>query len=74
MTSSQLNIEIVGSKISLLGEGPVWDAKQGIIYWIDILNGQLHSHHPKTNTEASIALDQMIGSFALSDHGKIYYI
>jgi len=71
MTSSQLNIEIVGSKISLLGEGPVWDAKQGIIYWIDILNGQLLSHHPKTNKQESIALDQMIGSFALSDHGKI---
>lgn len=71
MTSSQLNIEIVGSKISLLGEGPVWDAKQGMIYWIDILNGQLHSHHPKKNTQASIGLDQMIGSFALSDHGKI---
>lgn len=71
MTSSQLNIEIVGSKISLLGEGPVWDAKQGMIYWIDILNGQLHSHHPQTNTEASIGLDQMIGSFALSENGKI---
>jgi sugar lactone lactonase YvrE len=71
MTSSQLNIEIVGSKISLLGEGPVWDAKQGMIYWIDILNGQLHSHHPSTNTELSIGLDQMIGSFALSENGKI---
>lgn len=71
MTSSQLNIEIVGSKISLLGEGPVWDAKNGIIYWIDILNGQLHSHHPKTNKQASIALNQNIGSFALSEHGKI---
>ena len=71
MTSSQLNIEVVGSKISLLGEGPVWDAKQGIIYWIDILKGQLYSLHPKTNTQASIALNQKIGSFALSDHGKI---
>jgi len=71
MSTPQHPIEVVGKTISLLGEGPVWDAKQGMIYWIDILNGQLHRHHPATNTEVSLSLDQMIGSFALSDDGKI---
>ncbi len=65
------NIEVVGAVSSLLGEGPVWDAKQGIIYWIDILNGNLHSYHPKNKIQKTIALNQLIGSYALSPNDKI---
>ncbi len=65
------NLEVVGAISSLLGEGPVWDAKQEIIYWIDILNGHLHSYQPKNKIQKTIALDQLIGSYALSSNGKI---
>lgn len=65
------NIEVVGAVSSLLGEGPVWDAKQEIIYWIDILNGHLHSYQPKNKIQKTIPLNQLIGSYALSSNGKI---
>ncbi len=65
------NIEVVGAMSSLLGEGPVWDSKEGLIYWIDILNGHLHSYQPTNKIQKTIALDQLVGSYALSSNGKI---
>ena len=65
------NLELVGTISSTLGEGPVWDARQGLIYWIDILNGHLHSYQPESKIQKTIQLEQMIGSYALGSNGKI---
>jgi len=64
-------MELVGNISSILGEGPVWDAKEGFIYWIDILNGHLHSYQPNSKIQRTIQLEQMIGSYALSSNGEI---
>jgi sugar lactone lactonase YvrE len=33
-----------------LGEGPAWDASRGLLYWVDILAGDLHIFHPQKKT------------------------
>ena len=65
------NIKVVGNIYSSLGEGPLWDEKNNKIYWIDILNGYLHSFDPQKNEQNTIELHQMIGSFSLSQNNKI---
>ena len=54
---------------SLLGEGPVWDAVNNIICWIDILNGEIHQYHPNTEVYSIIPVHQMIGSLAVCTNG-----
>lgn len=54
----------------LLGEGPVWDAKQKKIYWVDILNGEIHEYSPDQKTHKTIPVHQMIGAFAFCTNGN----
>ena len=53
----------------LLGEGPVWDAKQQMVYWVDILKGAIHEYSPKNKIHTTIFLNQMIGAFAFCTDG-----
>lgn len=71
MNAPLQNIKVVGNISSSLGEGPLWDEKNNKIYWIDILNGHLHSFDPQKNEQTTIELHQMIGSFSLSQNNKI---
>jgi sugar lactone lactonase YvrE len=57
--------EIVVEHTCLLGEGPVWDAKQKMICWVDILNGEIHQYSPVLKLHTTIPVHQIIGSFAL---------
>lgn len=71
MNAPLQNIKVVGNISSSLGEGPLWNKKNNKIYWIDILNGHLHSFDPQKNEQTTIELHQMIGSFSLSQNNKI---
>jgi len=49
--------ELVYDAKATLGEGPVWDHRTGCLYWVDILENQLHRfdpNHPDTSTRVSI--------------------
>ena len=52
-----------------LGEGPVWDDENGILYTTDILAGQLHAYHTADATGQTIQLNQNLGCFALRKAG-----
>ena len=54
----------------VLGEGPVWDSKTNSIFWLDILNGQLHEFSTATNTFRSLEIGQMIGCIAIGSNGN----
>lgn len=57
------NLEIVSEVKSELGEGPVWDHRKNILYWIDIIGKKIHFYINKDTKE--IKLNQYIGSCAL---------
>lgn len=49
-----------------LGEGPVWDARSGTLYWLDILNKRIYA-----NAEILAELDDFIGCIALRKSGGL---
>ena len=55
----------------MLGEGPVWDAANHTIFWVDIMGCAIHALDMKSHALRSISTPSMIGSFALCSDGNI---
>jgi sugar lactone lactonase YvrE len=51
-----------------LGEGPVWDARTGRLYWIDILNKRIYA-----NADIFLESDETIGCLALRKDGGLIF-
>ena len=67
---NKIEIKQVGSTLSTLGEGPVWDEKRNSILWIDIVNALIIEHDISTGEERKISTGSMIGSFAIMEDGN----
>ncbi len=50
-----------------LGEGPVWDERQGVLYWTDILGRALWRLDPATGEASWLECPVRVGSFALRE-------
>ncbi|MGM2835779.1 SMP-30/gluconolactonase/LRE family protein, partial [Bacillus cereus group sp. Bce025] len=55
------NIELVLDAKASLAEGPSWNEKKQLLYWVDIVEKQLCIFSPTDNTNRVIALNQQIG-------------
>ena len=66
---NNIHIQQVGSTLSTLGEGPVYDEKSNSILWIDIVNALIIEYDLNNNTERKIETGSMIGSFAITEDG-----
>ncbi len=42
-----VNIECVVDEGIYLGEGPIWDVEDGLLYWVDIKGPRIWSYEPK---------------------------
>lgn len=62
-------VELVLDAKATLAEGPLWDAKKQCLYWLDILENEVHIYDPATRADRSIRLDQHIGALALTKDG-----
>lgn len=62
--------EVVCTHCCELGEGPIWDSSNQLIYWLDIVNGEIHEWSPNDKTLRTISVGRMIGSMALSTDGN----
>ncbi|HTX91407.1 MAG TPA: SMP-30/gluconolactonase/LRE family protein [Anaerolineales bacterium] len=54
-----------------LGEGPAWDARTGLLSWVDIHAGQLHIFDPANGSDRSIALGEFLGCAAPRTSGGL---
>jgi len=66
-----MNITPLCNHKSMLGEGPVWDAANHTIFWVDIMGCAIHALDMKSHALRSISTPSMIGSFALCSDGNI---
>lgn len=64
-------IRRIGGSVNALGEGPIWDEREGALYWVDIRAPCLHRWRAADGAEASWAMPSAIGSFALTGDGRV---
>ena len=66
-----MNIKVAVNAKASLGEGPSWDAKNNILYWVDISSGLLHIFDPLENIDRLISVGSMIGAVAPTSKGGV---
>jgi D-xylonolactonase len=56
---------------SILGEGPLWDAARGCLWWVDIEGRMLHRHDPETGQNSTQPTPGRPGFVALHASGQL---
>ncbi|MGI9551277.1 MAG: SMP-30/gluconolactonase/LRE family protein [Aurantibacter sp.] len=54
-----------------LGEGPVWDWREQLLYWVDIEGYKLHQYSPSAKKNQSWDFDEMIGAAVPMKNGHL---
>lgn len=65
------SIERIGDMRCGVGESPVWSAREGALYWTDIVGRALWRWEASTGRAHAWALPEMAGSFALLAQGGV---
>jgi len=51
-----------------LGEGPIWDHRVGLLYWVNITVGDIHVYDPATGANTHVSTgNEMVGSYFLTE-------
>ncbi|MEM6684397.1 MAG: SMP-30/gluconolactonase/LRE family protein [Bacteroidota bacterium] len=66
-TSKELVAEIEYKIPAKLGEGPFWDYKNNVLYWVDIIGESLNVYAPKDKTNKEIKMPAPIGTVVPSE-------
>jgi sugar lactone lactonase YvrE len=69
MKLSELDIDQIGDGRYLLGEGPLWDGRDNVLYWVDVLNNSIWRHRPGTDEFRQWVLPDAVSSLALREKG-----
>lgn len=55
------NVDLALDVRAELGEGPVWDHRAGVLWWVDILRGEVHRYDPGLDRDQSVTIGMMVG-------------
>lgn len=47
---------------SPLGEGAIWNADRGVLHWVDIHRGEIHTYDPATGKDEKIVVGEPVGT------------
>ena len=63
--------ELVFENPSDVGEGPIWDAKRQLLYWVDILSSEVHIYNPSSGQNRAINVGQYVGTVVARASGGL---
>jgi sugar lactone lactonase YvrE len=69
--TTELEAELVLDAHATLGEGPVWDAEAGVLWWVDIEGRRIHRFDPATRADTSFETATQVGALALRKGGGL---
>jgi len=64
-------VELVVDSQDQIGEGPIWDAKRNILYWVDITGETVQSFDPATNCHTKLHVGQAVGTVVPRSNGGL---
>ena len=62
-------IEKLAEEEAQVGEGPMWDAAEQVLYWTDIATGRLFKYDPAARSNTQIHSGHNVGGFVLNKQG-----
>jgi sugar lactone lactonase YvrE len=68
-----MKIETVTNHLCTLGEGPVWDASNNAIIWVDIMEGTIHQFSFANENLKSFSIGELIGCVALCNNDDLIF-
>jgi sugar lactone lactonase YvrE len=71
IAAAQATLRPVVEAGAITGEGPLWDAARGVLWWVDIPPGLLHRFDPVTGATATQVFDAPLGAVAHRPDGSL---
>ena len=63
--------ELVLAARAELGEGPVWHAPGGTLYWVDLFAGVVHHYQPASGITGSVEVGEIVGCVVPRERGGL---
>jgi sugar lactone lactonase YvrE len=63
--------ELMLAAKAILGEGPAWDDRDGVLYWVNIPAGEIHRFSPIDRSDRAFSVGEQIGCVAPAQAGLI---
>jgi L-arabinonolactonase len=64
-------VRCVANPRALVGEGPVWDDRRQVLWWIDVKNPRLFHYDPASGDNREFVMPERIGCIALREGGGL---
>jgi sugar lactone lactonase YvrE len=71
MNLKQYQIKNVLEARARLGEGPVWDYTNNLLYWVDIYNHRVHQFNPATLKDIFFDVGDVVGCVAVKSENTL---
>jgi D-xylonolactonase len=66
-------IELIAEVQALVGEGPLWDARRGVLYWTDIRTGRVFRYDPAAGDHRQIHAGVNVGGLRVNRPGGLAF-
>ncbi len=64
-------VRLLADAKNVLGEAPIWDEREQVLWWVDNLNPSIWKYDPATGESRSWAMPENIGCLVLRENGGI---
>ena len=62
-------VEVLINEQYQLAEGPLWDEREHVLYWVDITAGNIHRYDPQAKAHDVYSIGESVGTVALRESG-----
>lgn len=67
----QLVVDVAFRQPAELGEGALWDERDGVLYWVDIIGNKVHRFDPRNRSNLSYDVGESVGTVVLGQNGSL---
>lgn len=64
-------VELLVDAQATVGEGPIWDSRSGVLWWVDIEQRHLHKFDPETSNNVTFDTGQRVGTVVPRESGGL---